>query len=390
MVNSIILIVDDTPDNIFLLEVILEKEGFSTLSAENGLEAIEVVKNNKVDLILMDVMMPEMDGFEASRNIRDMKASEHIPIIMITAKKREQGDVIRGLGEGAVDYLTKPFDDGEIVARVKSMLRIKHLHDANIELLEQIRKQQKHMETELKMAESIQKYFLPSSEHLGSFKNCKIEANYQATIRIGGDIYDIFEYGENKVFFTIADITGHGPSAALIMGLLKALLESESADYPNLTTLAWRLNKKLLDMTPDTHFVTAFLGVADFEKSELTYVTAGHPPPYLVGKTSTSKRGRLKSTGSLLGIFNDGDAFFEEKTVSFSSADKLIFFSDGVYESIGKDDKIYGLLRLEKRIDEKVSVSAKEILKHIWSDVENFRDDNAEQDDIAVVVVEFL
>ncbi len=389
MKNSNILIVDDDLDNIFLLEVILKNHSFVTVPATNGLEAVEAVKNNDIDLILMDIMMPKMDGFEASRSIRNMERSAHIPIILITAKRRESGDVIRGLEEGALEYLTKPFDENELIARVKSMLRLKHLHDDNMKLLKKVKKQQDQMQMDLRVAEIVQRDMLPSEEHLSNFKNCGIAAHYKAATNIGGDMYDVFEYGKDRTAFVLADVAGHGPAAALIMALLKALIQSESLDYPTPRELALRLNAKLTKMTPETHFVTCFFGIADFSKNELTYVTAGHPPPYLVGKRDNAP-GVLKSTGSLIGIFDNGNAFFEEETVNFQKGDKLVLFSDGVYEASNSEGNQYGIERLAKLVKAERQKTAQEMTDEIVADVESFWNQNDEQDDIAIVTVEFL
>ena len=386
---STILMVDDSPDNLYLLDLIMQGQNFKTLSASNGIEAVESVKQNKVDLILMDVMMPEMDGFEASRHIRNRQESAHIPIILITAKKREAEDVIRGLGEGAVEYLTKPFDDEELLARVKAMLRIKHLHDDNRELLAQVTAQKEQMKNELKMAEAVQRQFLPSKEFIAQFKECNIEAHYLAATSIGGDIYDFLRYGEKRVAFMIADVTGHGPAAALIMALAKGLMNTESADFPSPSTLAKRLNAKLLTMIPESHFITLFFGIADFNTRQLTYITAGHPSPYIVSDRLKEPI-TLKNTGTIIGIFDESEAKFGEDTIPFEKGDKLVFFSDGVFEARNAAGEMYGLKRLYEYVHSKRAGSAKEISDGIISTVQGYWDGKSELDDIAVVAVELL
>jgi len=380
--------VDDSPDNLYLLDLIMQGQNFTTLSATNGIEAVESVKNNKIDLILMDVMMPEMDGFEASSIIRNMKDSAHIPIILITAKKRESEDVIRGLGEGAVEYLTKPFDDEELLARVKAMLRIKHLHDDNKDLLTKITKQQDQMAVELKMAELVQRQFLPSEAATNSIKECKISAHYSATSSIGGDIYDFIDYGDGRIAFMLADVTGHGPAAALIMALVKALIDSENADRPDPDVLANRLNAKLLKMIPDTHFITLFFGIADTNNNELTYVTAGHPAPCIIA-SRLDEPIVLENNGSIVGIFEEHETFFNKDSIKYEKGDKLIFFSDGVYEIRDKTTEMYGLKSLYKYIQSQKDSPVADIPESILQNVKSFWDGESELDDIAIVAVEF-
>lgn len=380
--------VDDSPDNIYLLDLIMQGQNFHTLTATNGIEAVESVKNNSIDLILMDVMMPEMDGFEASSKIRNMKDSAHIPIILITAKKRESEDVIRGLGEGAVEYLTKPFDDEELLARVKAMLRIKHLHDNNKELLAQITQQQYQIEMELKMAESVQRQFLPSEEAANRISGCKIKAHYSAASTIGGDIYDFIDYGDGRIAFMLADVTGHGPAAALIMALVKALIDSENSDRPEPNVLAQRLNAKLLKMIPDTHFITLFFAIADTNKKEITYITAGHPAPCIIAPR-LDEPVVLKNNGSLVGIFSEEESFFNKDTLNYETGDKLLFFSDGVYEVRDKNSVMYGLKRIYDSMHLMKNSSVTDIADSLLANVKAYWDGSSELDDIAIVAVEF-
>ncbi|MFL0249461.1 response regulator transcription factor [Clostridium neuense] len=119
MEKETILIVDDEKEIRDLIDIYLKNEGYKTLKAENGIAALELLKNNNIDLILLDIMMPKMDGIQTCMKIREEK---NTPIIMLSAKS-EDIDKIMGLTTGADDYITKPFNPLELVARVKSQLR---------------------------------------------------------------------------------------------------------------------------------------------------------------------------------------------------------------------------------------------------------------------------
>jgi two-component system response regulator VanR len=119
MDKETILIVDDEKEIRDLIHIYLKNEGYNTLKAENGFEALEILKNNQVHLIILDVMMPKMDGIQACMKVRE---ENNVPIIMLSAKSQDM-DKILGLTTGADDYLTKPFNPLELVARVKSQLR---------------------------------------------------------------------------------------------------------------------------------------------------------------------------------------------------------------------------------------------------------------------------
>lgn len=386
MKTAKILLVDDNPDNIYLLEVILQARNYRTVAARNGKEAVDtVVGDAEIDIILMDVMMPEMDGFEASRIIRNRAESAHIPIIMMTAKKRELEDVVRGLDEGAVDYLTKPFDEEELLARVKSMLRIKTLYDDNKSLLAKVLKQQARMEKELKVAEKVQLSMLPSLDSITGHK-LKVTPFYRATVEIGGDFYDFMDYGPNKTAFFIADVSGHGPSAAMIVAMLKALLASEKSDLPPPAEVMRRINNKLVRMIPDEHFVTAFFCVVDSTRRTLAFSRAGHPSP-LILRPENEKPVTLDATGMVLGIFEDAE--FSQRTEGYEPGDKLFMYSDGLYEVQNKG-AIYGFEKFKSMVNEFRKNSGEEMIHAVMKEVDAFWDGESPQDDQAAIAVDFL
>ena len=123
-----ILCVDDDPINLKLLEALLVSRGYAVIKAESGRIALEKISEQKIDLILLDVMMPEINGFEVCAMIKEEERFRNIPIVMVTAL-RSKDDRIRGIEAGADDFISKPFDQGEILARVKMLLKIKDLND---------------------------------------------------------------------------------------------------------------------------------------------------------------------------------------------------------------------------------------------------------------------
>ena len=382
-----ILLVDDNPDNIYLLEVILQSRNFKTISAANGREAVDaVLANPGIDLILMDVMMPEMDGFEASRHIRNRSESAHIPIIMMTAKKRELGDVVRGLDEGALEYLTKPFEEDELLARVRSMLRIKRLHDNNRELLDKLLRQQKLMDVELKIAEKVQYAMLPAPGAYPAKDRITVETYYHATASIGGDFYDVMEYGAGKVAFLIADVSGHGPSAALIVAMLKTILVNEAASRPSPADLMTRINKKITGLIPEDHFVSVFFAVADLDARTLTSCRAGHPYPMLFSAARTEIVS-LDPPGTIIGMF--ADAVYGESAVTLAPGDKLLLYSDGIFEVPNKTGELYGLQRLREFVLKHRNEDCRGLLDKMNAEVDAFWDGETIRDDVAELAVEF-
>ena len=123
-----VLIVDDPKDNIDLSAYFLKPQNYQLLTAYDGVEALEIVEHDQPDIILLDIMLPKMDGFQVCERIKKDRETQFIPIIMITALK-ELKDKIRSLEVGADDFISKPFENVELLTRVKSLLRIKKYHD---------------------------------------------------------------------------------------------------------------------------------------------------------------------------------------------------------------------------------------------------------------------
>jgi adenylate cyclase len=124
----LILVVDDVPDNVEILQMRLESQGYEVVTAGDGVEALEKTRELRPDLILLDIMMPKMDGIETVKRLKADASLPFIPVILVTAKA-DGADVVAGLESGGDDYLTKPVDHAALSARVRAMLRIKALHD---------------------------------------------------------------------------------------------------------------------------------------------------------------------------------------------------------------------------------------------------------------------
>ena len=124
--NDLILIVDDNPQNLQFLGSLLTENGYKLGFAKNGIQAIDFVKDREPAIILMDIMMPEMDGYKACEWLKNDKRYKHIPVIFLSAKT-ETEDIVKGFAVGGVDYVTKPFIAAELLARVKTHVQIKTL-----------------------------------------------------------------------------------------------------------------------------------------------------------------------------------------------------------------------------------------------------------------------
>jgi serine phosphatase RsbU (regulator of sigma subunit) len=237
------------------------------------------------------------------------------------------------------------------------------------------------MERELALAVQIQKNFLPREEP--SFEPYDISGSTRACYHVGGDYYDYIPIDQDRLGVVIADVSGVGVSAALLMASLRGALHEKIPATCDLSDLVAKLNDFVYTSSDSHSFISFFLGVLDRRKDELSYVNAGHNPPVLVGR-----KGRpavLESTGLCLGMFPA--QVYEEKTVPVKPGDVLCLYTDGIIESRKDQQEEFGDERLVKRIKDSASLAAREIMDKVYEDVFSFTGCNEAGDDMTLVVV---
>ncbi len=371
-----ILVVDDIEDNVFLLQLILERMEHEVVSAYNGKDAIEKARTEHVDLLLLDVMMPGISGLEVAETLKKDPNTHHIPIILLTANKIDVEDIVKGLAAGAEEYLTKPFHETELAARVNSMLRMKQLYD-------QVASANKSMEEDLHTAIEVQRALLPT--HFPYEEKVTFASRYEAARSIGGDYYDVIDLGDGKVGIIMADVSGHGPSGAMIAALAKAMINEITATESSIVKIVSELNIKLLKVTPEPEYLTMFFGSLDTNTGVMTYVRAGHPYPILVKRESGSVE-NLTAAGDVVGL--DDEFFVEEKSVQINKGDRIVTYSDGITEVMDADGNQYGEKRLVDKLKAGLEVDPEALLNEILEEVAGFNSEDSFNDDVAILLVE--
>lgn len=372
--NPCILIVDDEPFNVDFLEQELEDLGYATLSASNGEDALQIIDSQTPDLILLDIMMPVIDGFEVLSRLKANKKHRHIPVIIISAMSDMQS-VVKGIELGAEDYLPKPFDEVLLRARIASALEKKHLRD-----LEQAHL--KSLERELEIGHQIQAGFLP--ETLPHKPGWSMDAFFRPAREVAGDFYDAFELPDGKVALILGDVADKGVGSALFMALYRSLLRSALnnpmlLDQPDnkLIRAVTHANDYVCTTHGDALFATLFAGILDPGKGTLTFVNAGHNPPLII---QNGKRHWIKPTGPAVGML-EGQSYRAEKIV-LKPGDRLFIYSDGLEDVKNGQDEFFSRDRLEDSFFEKNS-SIETIIKQI----DAFMSDELQYDDLTLLVI---
>ena len=373
-----VLVVDDAPANIQIVNAIL-KDDYKIRVATSGPKALDLLKVKPVpDLVLLDVMMPDMDGYEVCSIMKATPEARDIPVIFLTGKT-EADDETKGFEMGAVDYIHKPFLAAVVKARVHTHLMLR-------EAREQLSRQLISINSELEMARKIQLAILP--HETPKIMGLEIAARFVPMSSVAGDFYDFIIVDEKHVGILIADATGHGLPAALIASMLQMALAAQAAHASKPGEVLAGLNQALCGKFT-SHFVTAAYIFVDIERKVMRYAGAGHPP-LLRWRSSTRQADELEENGLVLGLF--ADATYSEMEVPTEPGDKVVLYTDGILEAANGFDEMYGRDRFKRYLEMNCSLGTREFSDGlldelcVWSGQPRGK---SQQDDITLLAVDF-
>jgi sigma-B regulation protein RsbU (phosphoserine phosphatase) len=316
--KKLILVVDDDPRNIRLAKSILETE-YQILSANTGQVALSQLLTDPLpDLILLDVNMPEINGFEICRQLKANLRTREIPVIFLTGQIEDK-DELEGFNVGAVDYIHKPFSQSVMQVRVKTHIQLR-------EARQQLSQQLIAIGAELEMAREIQLSILP--RETPRMAGLDIAARYFPMSAVAGDFYDFILVDEKHLGILIADVSGHGLPAALIASMLKIAFSAQSKHAHDPAEVLHGLNQALHGKF-QLHYVTAAYLFFDLEKNVVRYGGAGHPPLLLCSHDPAIAR-EFKENGLFLGPF--AEATYTSIQLPLAGGDRLLLYTDAILE----------------------------------------------------------
>ncbi|MBF0275002.1 MAG: SpoIIE family protein phosphatase [Nitrospinae bacterium] len=373
-----LLLVDDNAINLKILQHTLKDTSFIFMTAENGEEALEQVAKQIPDLILLDIMMPVLDGYETLARLKEDKKTAHIPVIFITGLN-DSDSKVKGLTAGANDFVSKPFNASELLARVNTQLRLK-------ELLEQTKQQNEAILNDLRSAKKIQNALLP--EVFPQSKKVSFAAIYSPCTQVGGDLYDVFRINDHLLGMYICDVCGHGVSAAMITVFMKQAIQTyitqkDTSQGLSPGELLMHINKNFIKGEFHGFHATIFFMVINEETNELKYSSCGHERLYISGSN-----GGIREIGkNSLAIGWDEDAQFMDCSETLKVDDRITLYTDGIIESMNSQEEQWGKTRLTDYIKKHHDLPLKEYVSTLLEEVENFTGKKEQDDDIAILAV---
>ncbi len=361
--QPVIQIVDDSKVNLALLEAVLKGEGYSVLSVQDANAAYEVAAAQLPDLILLDIMMPDIDGFEVCKQLKQDAATTDIPVIFVSAKDDVESKVT-GFDIGAVDYITKPFEKVEILARVRIHLKLSM--SAKALAAEQSEK--------LKSIHDAQQAILVQPDEIqgANFGVC-----YRPMHEVGGDFYDVKNIGQDIFGYFVADTSGHDLKASFVTPALKALVGENVNPVYTLVETMKHINSVLNNMLTDGKHVTASYAKLYRKKGLLEVINAGHPPIIFLAENGRPQS--LDINGDVLGAFES--VCFEPNCRQVAPGDRFFMYSDGLIETDGNslEERKEGIKKLceycYQRREEPVQQAVDNICKDILGDDSEYKDD---------------
>ncbi|MZP28506.1 SpoIIE family protein phosphatase [Heliobacterium undosum] len=382
-----ILVVDDVVTNVELMRLQLTRAGYQVLTAFNGEQALESIKRTLPDLILLDVMMPGMNGFEVCAKLKEDPHTQLIPVVLVTAL-HEVEDRIKGIEAGADDFISKPFNRVELLTRVKSLLRIRKLYRQLEKSYREIESKNAILTEELRMARHVQQHLLPTG--YPSMERLAFEVTYRPTIEIGGDFYDFITVNKDEVGVFVSDVSGHGVSAAMLTMVISTMMRSITQETLAPGQVLDRLNLqfgKMVEGELTGTFVTAFSLLVNEATGRVHYANAGHPSPLLLRGDSDEVE-KLDTDGFPLGLFDTAE--YESREVDILPGDKLVLYTDGIYDVVNERKECFGFSRFVALVKELRYLPAKKMAEAIMARISAFAQQMPQPDDICLVVIEHL
>ena len=369
-----ILLVDDNPTNLQVLFQTLDGVGCKLLIAKNGEMAISIAGKALPDLILLDIMMPGIDGYEVCRQLKSNAATSDIPVIFLSALGDTE-DKVKGLQLGAVDYITKPFQPDEVIARVNTHLTIHRLK-------REVESQKDQLEHELEVVSAVQRKLLP--KQLPVIDGFKLAVHYETSRYAGGDYYDILELPDNCWGFLIADAEGHSAPAAVLMAMTCALFRSYPGSASDPAEVLHYLNEHLCKVA-DPSFMTALYAYYDANAQAMRIARAGHPLP-MIFRHSDKKAIELPCPGVYpLGI-EPYEIEIPVTETKLEPGDRFLIYTDGLTERFDMAGKTYGEERLLRLLAIDSADDPQGVIAAIMADVEQFAGEHPADDDQALLL----
>lgn len=398
-----VLVVDDSLSQRRVIAATLARQGFEVMDAGSGAEAIALLREHPIDLILSDWMMPGMDGLELCRAVRELPLEHYVYFILLTAKN-EKGAVAEGLDRGADDFLSKPVNSDELRARIQAGDRIlkmeRELSEKNrliSSTLREISALYDAVDRDLIEARKMQQSLV--RERWRDMGSAEVSLLLKPSGHVGGDLVGFFRAGEGKLAVYSIDVSGHGIASALMTARIAGYL-SEGAPEQNIALVhdgggryvarppievATLLNMLMLEEMKSDLYFTIAIGYLDLATGMVTIAQCGHPNPAIMRADGTVEY--HGSGGMPIGLLEEAE--YAQWQVALRPGDRLLLYSDGFTECTSGSGEMLDEDGFARIIGENASLRANAFFEALVWDLDLFHAGKDFADDLSCVMIEF-
>lgn len=363
---AFILVVDDEQAIRFLLTEVLTKDGHNVAAAADGSIATEKLQAANYDLVITDLHMPDVDGIGVLRAAKKKQANTEV---LILTGRGTVSSAVEAMRLGAFDYLTKPVDLEEFRVKVRQAIEHREMRQQIEAQRREIQAHQQMISRDLKLAAQVQQSLVPRPF---IHPRVEVDVRHLPMIGVGGDFSDIYFDGNNHLYFSIVDVTGHGITAALLVNRMSSEIRRLVREHLDPPTLLHQFNDFIVESFEGTGmFLTMFTCMLHLSQGHLTYAGSAHPAAIL-WRHATKNFEKLESQNPIIGFDRAAPAQFKQSTVKIQSGDKLILYTDGVIEAESNEGEQLGMDGLVGFLKPVVTRSTAEIGASLIEDIKQW------------------
>ncbi len=369
--ESRVLVVDDVKANVDLLVEAL-RDDYKISVALNGEAALRSIEKTQPDLVLLDIVMPGMDGYEVCRRLRADTKTHDLPVMFLSSLE-DVHDKTQGFEAGGNDYLTKPFEILEVKARARSVLKAKAYSDDI----------KKRMAVELKIARDIQMGLLPAdATGIAKRAGLELDALLEPAREIGGDFYDVVQLADGRVLVSVGDVSGKGIPAALFMAVAVTLIRSAARQFSAPDEIVRHVNAGLAANNPRGMFVTMFCCIVDLTEMTMCCANAGHPSPVLL-RAGEAPALPFESTGTPVAMFEEIDV--QSSLHKLCPGDSVVIYTDGVTEAFNEKGELFEEPDLIRCLTQAAGMPVASVTALIRDAIRQHAGNHPQSDDITIL-----
>jgi len=374
---SKVLIVDDDSVNRMILEGMLSNQGHQVFQADNGQQAIETYLENKPEMVLMDIMMPVLNGYDATKAIKELAGDEFVPIIVITAMTDED-ELVKCVHSGADDFLTKPFSHVVLMAKMKALQRMQDLYKTVSLQRDEIERNRQILQEEQVQASKIYKRMTTKDE----LEGLTLRHHMSPMSLFNGDMLLSAIGPDGTKFIFLTDATGHGLPAALGAFPVRDIFYTMASKGCTAIDIIEELNRKLVEILPTEFFLCGTMLVIPHDSYNCLIWNGGMPDVVLYRPEKNAIVQTVKSANLPLGIASQEDFKVTMVKVSVQKEDSVIMYSDGITEAQNKEGSYFGE---ERFLDAVCTSESFQVIENLLKRVNEFSGDSSQSDDVSII-----